>query len=265
MAKLSRYFTPALSSKDKDRVLTLLGIKKLVFRLVEECLNKRVITQLWFESGSQTIISEESAQQLPGEILECLPEEISEVCVSHGDLHCESGFLNSNQSFFEQLLPYPHGLFFSHQKLGYKLNFSPAEFALEIHSLQCAVKQLESLLSEFELSILWLQDSHDSFPLLCHFVRKKLIRVGTVPTLLSLCDSFEKGILTPVELRQFFGTNAAFFHVKVNHSNNLSSERTAPLEALRLSIQQTLSHPDFKVIGEPLTQSEPSPFLDFEL
>jgi hypothetical protein len=257
MARLSKYFTPALVAADKQRILEMVGLKNTVFQLAEKTGQNTVMIQTWSEKGSLTQISDLSAVgEISGPDVSMPQVSVNYVAANVASL--ENG---SQRAVFEQILPYPYNMFFGEKRPDYEILFAPDDFMSKIGALRAAAIKLEQELSKFELGVLWIRGKECSLPLLFHFVRKKLIRVGTLSTLGLLTEKFEKQQLTPMDLRQFFGTNAAFFELKLNNFESLSCS----WDALRGAISRTLNDPSSRVLGESLLSPESPAFLDFEL
>jgi hypothetical protein len=85
--------------------------------------------------------------------------------------------------------------------------------------------------------------------------------VGTLATLAQLTEKFERQQLTPSDLRQFFGTNAAFFELNFNNLDRSSS----PFDSLRAAIFSSLNVSYSKVLGESIVTPESPVLRDFEL
>ena len=162
---------------------------------------------------------------------------------------------------FENILPFPYCYLFSRKSSHFSVSYGPKKFELDLELLQVQAQRLEQELTRFELSVLWFHGGEDNLPLLLHFVRKKLVRVGTLPRLIELVSKYQQKSLTPADLRQFFGTNAAFFEFKVDNFNNLDS----PIESLTQTIREMVNNPSFRIVGESLVSLESPSVIDFEL
>ncbi|MSP18054.1 MAG: hypothetical protein EXR74_00640 [Bdellovibrionales bacterium] len=258
MAKLSRYFTPTLGKKDKETILTSLGLSGASFRLLENVATQNLFTQNWGETGPKTEITEFSNRGSEVAQIELMEQQIS---VEHMVWGGASLAFPKEKKLFEAILPYPHALFFTGENKDLNIQFAPEAFSKKMVSLRLLANQLEDALSHFELSVLWIRNSESAFPLLFHFVRKKLIRVGTLSSLLELGAKFEQEGLSPSDLRQFFGTNAAFFSLDLRGSHKPLS----PWDSLIGSITQCLTEQSARVVGESLQSIDSPPLLDFEL
>jgi hypothetical protein len=258
MARLSKYFTPTLAASDKERVLEITGIKKTVFQLIEKTELNTLMIQNWSESGSLTQISDLSPAEQNGTRA---PINVPQVSVSYLAASTTTLETGVQLGVFEQILPYPYNLFFGEKRPDYEIRLAPDDFVSKLEALRAATHKLESELSKFELSVLWFRGSNCSLPLLFHFVRKKLIRVGTLATLTQLTEKFERQQLIPSDLRQFFGTNAAFFELNFNNLDRSSS----PFDSLRAAIFSSLNVPYSKVLGESIVTPESPVLRDFEL
>ena len=258
MAKLSKYFTPILEERDKLVLLQLLGLDKASFQLVEEVLQQKVLIQNWDEEGAKTQILD---PLFPDSSQSHLETQLAKIWVSHSSLVEDVEIGHSRFCLFDQIIPYPYSFFFREDTQNRNIRFSPPEFLKGVHDLRAVANQLGSQLANFELSVLWIRGFETSFPLLFHFGRKKLIRVGTLSSLHNLVEKFEQKQLSSADLRQFFGTQAAFFEVNLSQFRDV----ICPWERLTSAINRCLSHPSSKILGEPLHTPESPSFLDFEL
>ncbi len=258
MAKLARYFTPTLGKKDKETILISLGLSGAFFRLLENVGTQNLFTQNWGETGPKTEIAEFSNKGSNIGQFELMEPQVS---VEHRVWGGASLAFPKGKKLFEAILPYPHALFFTGENKDLNIQFVPESFSKKMGSLRLLANQLEDALSHFELSVLWIRNSEAAFPLLFHFVRKKLIRVGTLPSLFELGSKFEREGLSPSDLRQFFGTSASFFSLDLREGHR----PLCPWDSLIGSITQCLTEQSSRVVGESLQSIDSPPLLDFEL
>lgn len=241
MARLSKYFTPNLQLEDINRISTALGLAQVPLTWIENLAGETVFSQSWNpqtgNTGDNKIIVEPASSSLP-------PEKAYK-----------------GESIFEKLVPFPFSILFSRARPNLLIRLSPVEFESQVEQLSYLSHQLEQELSRFELSALWVHGNGESIPLLFHFVRKKLVRVGTLRALDDLVESYSLRKLAPSDLRQFFGTNAAFFELKVIDFSPLDSPLANLIEALRT----TVNDPSHRVLGENLLRLENPEIIELEL
>lgn len=256
MAKLSKYFTPALEAHNRLALSKMLGLNQFVFRLNEVSGGQKLLMQNWSELGPQTLIDNppltDKAQPAT---------TLSEVCVEHLTLFEEDSGLDNNSAFFSQILPYPYSLFFRSDTRNLKLTFTPESFLFKVMELRKVIGNFEQQLANFEISVLWIRGTETSLPLLFHFVRRRLVRVGTMSSLHDLTSNFVRGKLTPAFLREFFGTQSAFHELNIT----LFGDQGCPLDRLKASINRCLTQPTSRVLGDPVYGLESPPYLDLEL
>ena len=107
----------------------------------------------------------------------------------------------------------------------------------EIYQLYTRMRELEDKLSGYEASLLWLESGEKRFPLLLHFVRKKLVRVGTAARLVELGERFEAGQLSESELDTAIGTRSRFLPFQVIHDPGAS-----PIQNLAGALERAHLH-----------------------
>lgn len=257
MVRMSKYLTPGLRIEDLSRVVKILGLNAVEISWIEKFLSQPVYCQVWGEQGSRTVF------------LNALEETLSpssdrlfgEITIEHRPRTPASNNLRSSRNVFEKILPFPYSFLFSEVNGRFGVSFHPKSFEQEIVLLQEQTKVLDQEMSRFEIAILWIKGQTDNFPLLFHFVRKKLVRVGTLPELSELVQKYQLKGLTPAYLREFFGTNAAFFALKTDKFSDLGN----PLQDLALAIRELVNNPSNSVIGEPLVSLETPTPLEYGL
>lgn len=257
MVRLSKYFTPVLGDEEKSVITRILGLNKLSFKLVEKLGDQELLVQYWTPAGKTTKVSgalvdgscEGSSQSLSREII-----------IHHLNLIRD---LKEEDSLglLGRVVSYPYSEIFRSDSSANRLEFAPSDFSQNLQRLKQIVFDFEALMAKHELCVLWIRSSEENIPLLFHFVRKRLIRVGTMSALKDLTESFRTRQLKPSDLKQFFGTHAAFFELDLNLSNSFDS----PLELLKTSITRCLTAPESKILGEPVYKFETSPYPDLEL
>lgn len=244
MAKLSKYFTPELDANQLARLSRLLGLTCLPIHWVERLGSTPLWVQRWDSNQGSTLLWDwvGGTQNQSVESLE------NRIVIDHSISNKAKGKPKSINSIFEKTVPFPYSFLFSTLAQTYSIEFQPENFQRDVELLQQRAKELERELSRFELCVLWLNGREDNVALLFHFVRKKLLRVGTLANLEELVESFKLKCLTPVMLRQFFGTNAAFYELKLGNFDRLDS----PIQQLSQAFQETLNVPTQRVLGETL-------------
>ena len=249
MARLSKYFTPMIHAYDRQSFREILGLNELNLSVVEQFEGRTVNTQTWVD-GKPKVVVTNSGSVSEGN---CTVDSCSRtIIVEHRELVTKekSGAINSG--FVGRLLPYPHSLIFDQGTTYFNVRYMPPEFSETLKDIHELTRQFEARLAEFELSVLWARRTDQALPLLFHFVRKSLIRVGTLPTLYSLAEDFKRGLLTPNKLRQFFGTQAAFFEFNLDLFQHLP----CPLQQIKATINRCLTNSESRVIGESISSSE---------
>lgn len=258
MARLSRYFTPPMSSAQRWLFLemTLLSHLPIQFKEVNEA------QELYIQESLEGKVRSLS----PRGYRETNPT-LREVRIQVNDWsNTQKTGSATSQSYFFEVAPYPFNLLFLSKNcgLGTKslLDFSPNDFAAQIDAFGRAVKRLETEMEESELCLLWVKRDEARLPLLFHFVRRRLVRVGSLPELLDIGLKFDRGMLQPEDLRQFFGTQTNLF--------SLDFSRTyleiPSLSALQNCWERTLNEPEFRVKALlPTTSPSHSIYPDLEL
>lgn len=254
MAKLSKYFTPALNQSDLGLIAKILGVTEVNIGWNEKISGKSVVQQIWRNGFPNTVFLQSS--NLQSDL------SFGNIVFEHNNRKLKDNRIDGPPSVFEKILPFPYSFLVSTRTSqdGF-ISYEPETFESSLKFFQSQTGQLENEISKFELTLLWIHDNNDSMPLLFHFVRKTLIRVGTVPALCELVQKYQQKQLGPSDLRQFFGTNAAFFELNTDKFNHLDN----PLDKLGSIIQEMLRSSDSHVIGESLLTLESPPLMDFEL
>jgi hypothetical protein len=257
MAKLSKYFTPELDASQLAHISRLLGVTCLPIHWVERLGATPLWVQRWDSNQGNTLLWDfvGGPQNQSIESLE------NRIVIEHSASNKAHGNPESINSTFEKTVPFPYSFLFSSFAQNYSIEYQPGHFQREVELLQQRAKEFERELSRFELSVLWLNGRDDSFALLFHFVRRKLLRVGTLATLDDLVKSFKLKSLTPTLLRQFFGTNAAFYELKLGNFDTLDS----PIQQLSQAFYEAVNDSTKRVLGETLANLETPTLLDFEL
>lgn len=258
MARLSKYFTPVIQGTERDLVNEILNLGKLDLLLVETFEGKALIAQIWRDNLATT---QNTFQDLTNKNKVGLAEPFFTVFVDHAKLINHETSEPLKCGLLGYLLPYPQRLLFQTDPLNFRSRFEPPEFSQKLNDVRRVANQLETKLSEFELSVLWIRRGDLNLPLLFHFVRKNLIRVGTLPSLDRLTEEFKRGSLSPQNLRQFFGTQAAFFDLNLEQFQDAS----CPLNQIKDAIIRCLTDLGSRVIGESISPSEYSPLPDLGL
>lgn len=249
MARLSKYFTPVIQSSDRKLFTEILGLNAIDLSVIEQLEGRIINLQNWTNGKSTVIITN------PGNMTNVNSNEIPKsrsITVEHRELVTEDKSGPTKSGFIGKLLPYPYSLVFDQGETNFNLRYSPTDFSDSLKEIHDLIRQLEARMADFELSVLWAKRAEKAIPLLFHFVRKELIRVGTLPTLYILAEDFKGGLLTPSKLRQFFGTQAAFFELNLDFSQHLS----CPLQQIKASINRCLTNPQSRVIGESISAPE---------
>lgn len=234
MKAISKFLTPALTASDRAGLTRLLGLDQMRF--------------LYHESS----VGFSHLYNVPNESVAALSESqlerwIAEQALDFAVVIDQTNRRNISVSMppietlglWESLVPFPLDLFAMKAKLppGVSIRVFPAIAETEIHQLQVRVKELEEKLAGYEAALLWLESGEERFPLLLHFVRKKLVRVGTAERLFELGERFEAGQLSEAQLDQAMGTRSCFLPVHVFHDPG-----AAPLQNLAGAIERAHLH-----------------------
>jgi len=257
VVRLSKYFTPVLGDEEKSVITRILGLNKLSFKLVERFGDQELLVQYWSPAGKSTRVSGGIADDSCGDSVQSPSREI----ITHHLSLIRDLKEEDSLGLLGRVVAYPYSEILRSDSSAIRLEFAPTDFSQNLQSLKQIVFDFEALMARYELCVLWIRSSEASFPLLFHFVRKKLIRVGTMSSLKVLAESFQTRQLKPSDLKQFFGTHAAFFELDLSLFNGFDS----PLELLKMSIDRCLTTPESKVLGEPVYKFETAPYLDLEL
>ena len=234
MKTLSKFLTPALSASDRKTISGLLGLDQIRFLYHEASAG---FSHLFNVPGkSVAALSEQQLEQWIAE--ESL--DFALVLDQPGRKHCAITLPPSEPlGLWEALMPFPLDRFATRTKLpaGVSLRVFPTFVEHELHQLQIRIKELEEKLSAYEATILWLESGETRFPLLLHFVRKKLVRVGTAERLFEVGERFEAGQLNESQLDQAMGTRSCFLPIHVFYDPGAS-----PLQNLAGAIERAHLH-----------------------
>lgn len=234
MKSLSKFLTPTLTVSDRATISRLLGLDQARF--------------LYHESS----VGFSHLYNVPGQAVAALSEQqidrwIAEHALDFALVIDQPNRKNTAVSLpaletlglWESLMPFPLDLFAAKTKLpaGVTLRVFPAVAEAELYQLQTRIKELEEKLSGYEAALLWLESGEERFPLLLHFVRKKMVRVGSAERLFELGERFEAGQLNESQLDQAMGTRSRFLPVHVFHDPGAS-----PLQNLAGAVERAHLH-----------------------
>lgn len=234
MKAISKFLTPALTANDRKKIERMLGLDQVRF--------------LYHESS----VGFSHLFNVPGGFVAALPDSqvdhwLSEHTLDFAMVMEQSGRKNfsitlpnlERLGLWESLMPFPLDLFAIREKFpqSIALRVFPSVVEAEIYQLQSRINELEEKLFGYEAALLWLGSGEERFPLLLHFVRKKLVRVGTAERLFELGERFESGHLNEQQLDQAMGTRARFLPLNVFHDPGAS-----PLQNLAGAVERAHLH-----------------------
>lgn len=257
MVRMSKYLTPGLRPEDLIRIVKILGLNRVEIGWTEKFSSQPVYCQVWGEKGPITVFLN-ALKEMPNLSSDGF---FGEIIIEHRPGTPVSNNLRSSHNVFERILPFPYSFLFSEMNSKFGVSFHPKSFEEAILLLQEQTKGLDQEMARFEIAILWIKGQTDNFPLLFHYVRKKLVRVGTLPELSDLVQKYQVQGLTPANLREFFGTNAAFFALKIDKFSDLGS----PIHELAQAIRDLVNNPSNSVVGESLVSLETPTPLEYGL
>jgi len=235
---ISKFFTPALTSSEKISLADLLGVNDFRFLYHEKSGGHPLFSHLFnvpncyvaalreddldywlYEKALDFVmVVDQKGTRLPSLSSQCFSETLG---------------------LWEALMPFPLSLFPLKNKLAGDLSIRifPELAEAELHQLVDSFKEFEVKLSHCEAALLWVESGESRFPILLHFVRKKLMRVGTSARLFDLGYRFEAGQLGQEQLDEAMGTRSLFVPLHVAQTPGESA-----LQSLSAAISRALLH-----------------------
>ncbi len=235
----SLYFTPPFTLSDRQVFFDALGLSDLDFQYFETVDDGPILAALRVVKGVIHPLLN------PAELSQLEANEIPTFVTNHskGQLACLP--LKREASIWRDLFPFPFNTL-SHRfepVRGIEFTVSPMGFAHKIQALAAELSQLESVMAQFEVSVLFVRGQYRVFPALFHYVRSKRIRVGTSLSLKELALKVDAGDVDRAGIRQFFGTRVAWLELDLRHPQG------DPLDYLVLKLRETLSHEGLECAG----------------
>lgn len=197
----SKFFTPPLSSRDRELFLRCLGLDALkVFFL--ETTGHCILRSL--EVTGASLMPRLDPMTLDTSLASLSPL----LWLKDPPSHLKLQPAQPTCSLWEELFPYPFSLFplAFHRDTNDSLEIRPVDLKEALSYLMSALLQLESHLSATELGFLWMRRSGVELPLLFHFVRGKRVRLGVAPHLAELGTD-------PVTLKASLGTQVSLLRL----------------------------------------------------
>lgn len=203
----SKFFTPALTRKDRLRFIEALGLSESPY-FYYEISGKAVLRALRI-TGVNIKPMLEPVVQSPQELER---QDRPSLTLFHPPCGLWTEEPYPARTLWEEVFPYPMSLVarFFLGKQAPHIQILPPSYLESWRRFWKQLQDLETQMALVEVSLLWVQGKR-AFPLLFHFVRRKWVRVGTSETLMALGEKLERGEMDNGGLTQHFGTQAAFF------------------------------------------------------
>jgi len=240
MKGFSKCLTPSLTVADREAVQTALGLGDWSYFFLE--ITGKWVVRAWDVNGISAVpklVPMTFNSWLEARELKDKPT----FAVHYEGFQPVPTPAQRPLTLWEELFPYPLSalsLAFS-PRAGRRLEVFPSEAREELEKLGKALERLEQVISNTELSCLWLIGPAVDLPVLFHYVRRRRVRVGIAPYLAPLRP--EGGSLPSRErLTQFFGTQTVLYPFTVSRNPSISPVLRA-VEGL-MSLVQGSSHAD---------------------
>lgn len=203
----SKFFTPALTKKDRLRFIEALGLSEISY-FYYEISGQLVLRALQITGGNTKPMLEPIAQDPK----ESERQDQPSLTLFHPPCGLWAEKPHPARTLWEEVFPYPMSLIarFFLGKEAPHIQILPPSYFESWRQIWKQLQDLETKMASVEVSLLWIPGER-AFPLLFHFVRRKWVRVGTSETLMPLGAKLEHGELDNGGLTQHFGTQAAFF------------------------------------------------------
>lgn len=204
----SKYFTPPLTSEDRQRLAHALRLGENPWVLEESC-GGQVLRRWSSTEGPSWGRRENGFHEF-------------DFAALGPQLHCVP--FRESRELWRELLPHPFR--------------SVADSSPSAAGLAQVWASMEAALSAFELSLVWVGEASSGVPLLFHFVRRRCIRLGTTESLQEIGQKCLSGEWSPHELQGHFGTRTGFFHWEASEGPGHPLDRFA--EILRKSFPEAV-------------------------
>lgn len=216
-----------LNYHERDRVYSALGLDKLSYYFLEYSGDK--VLSYYKMIRNEKIPIWETAKL--GHIFNAYTPLISLQ-------HMESFLIpdkkwDTSQSLHESILPYPFLVLPKLLQYEKTTKFiQPESFYQWAKDFCEAMDHIEAVVSNYELSCIYIEGKINSAPLLFHYVQKKIRHVELNEDLQSLRDLFIEGDLTNEKLNDFFQARSCFLFLKLDEIEVSDSKMTEIIKTL---------------------------------
>lgn len=230
----SKYFTPPLNARERASVQRMLGFDRIPSVLVERLAGKSCLaraihssTSALVTTGDEPIVHWLSSGEFHLAVV--LDHEGSRFSLGHPITGAP------NPTVWESIAPFPFSLLGTSQP--FKLTVMPESAKSILDDLIGAVSRLHTWMLDQEATVVWIRSGEHRFPLLFHFVRGRIVRVGTGEKFSELGQKWEQGELDDAALSLAMGTRARF--VSINLDTTILDPLTRLKEAFASAIGKT--------------------------